>query len=109
MNYTEDLKKYLCNISTNEYYNIIVIEDLVRYFGFSISDDNCKYDIRTIKLSNAFSDTIVISATIISFYDEPYVQSNNLMLENVNTKRIFFHFFGKYYKRKHNFLYNYNI
>lgn len=114
INYYNELIAYLNNVSSIEYYILIVVEDLIRHFNFKICEDKMHNDIRTIKLSNILdTHTIIINSIIISQYNQPLAQSNEIVVNvrdyeyaynhdhdyDHNHCKMLFSFFGKYYKK----------
>ena len=95
-----DIQQYLDEIVSKEYYILIIIEDIVKYFKFQIISDIVANDIRSIKLSNYRGDTITIKSKIISHVNQPYCQFNKICLQIYGENDNIWEIFGKCYKSK---------
>ena len=73
MNNNKGIKKYIEEMILHEYYISLIIDDLIRYFNFTITEDTIFNDIRTINLINNSGCSITIISKIISFYSEKYL------------------------------------
>ena len=100
MKFTYYVNNYLDEIVSNEYYILIIIEDLIRYFKFKIVYDTLLNDIRTIKMHNDINDNIVINSQIISYMNEQFTQFNNVSFIANNSCKKIWKFYGKYYQVK---------
>lgn len=97
--YSFDLDEYLYNAIACEYYVMIVIEDLIRYFNFAIVFDKVNKDIRTIQMINIFNHDISIASATISNYDQVYTQFNKIQISVNNNITSTYEFYGKCYKK----------
>lgn len=91
--------KYIEEMIPNEYYIIIIIEDLMRYFNFQTIEDKIFSDVRTVTLKNNNSVTIMINSKIISYLGEKYSQYNKITYKS-NSINCVWEYIGKCYKKK---------
>lgn len=95
------IEEYLNGIVLNNYFIIIIIEDLYRYFNFTIIDDNIFNDIRTVILTNnQQNEKIIITSKIVSYIYEKYTQSNKIIWKKAQDNKILtWEFYGYCYKK----------
>ena len=92
-----DIEEYLNNIITKNYYNVIIIHEIIKYFNFIIIEDILYNDHRNIKLINKKNNyKIKINIKFISTKQQKFVEKTKLTLIN-NNNETEFNFFGLKY------------
>jgi hypothetical protein len=98
------IKSFIDYMIENNYYIIMIVDDLMHYYDFNITSDNVFKDIRTIELTHDDYEVIIIQSKIISTH--PHVQHNKITYKKFSSN--FFSivtsfewdYCGKCYKKK---------
>jgi hypothetical protein len=97
-----DIKEYIEQMINYNYYIILIIEDLINYYGFVISSDSVSHDIRTILMKNNIRyETVTIKSIIVSHLDENFTQYNEIIYKNKMNNELNYKYFGNCHKKKY--------
>jgi hypothetical protein len=80
------LIEYLNNLKNKKIY--IIIDDLIRKFNFTISDDSVLNDIRTLNMKTNHFNIKIISKIILNYDTFDKFEFNDIYLNKLHIKHI---------------------
>ena len=98
------VKSFIDYMCKNNYYIIMIVEDLINYYNFDVVQDIVYKDVRNIELSNSKYGIMIIQSKIIS--SNPHIQYNKITYKKYSSDFLNFTtnnnwtYYGKCYTKK---------
>ena len=96
-----NVKNYIEYMINHGYHILLIIDDLVIWFGFRECCDNVIRDIRTIMLENIkTNESVIIKSSTNSYFYEKFTQFNEINYIDMVGNNFNYKYIGKCYKTK---------
>lgn len=92
------IEDYLLFVQNNNYFILILLEDIIIYFNFKVISDNICNDIRYIKLTNSNHGEITIICEFILLKNINRVEKNKITFVNKSNIKKNYEYYGFLYK-----------